>query len=166
MQQSRGGGGQDARHAQKNQAQIKAHNEAVVPMDAIHKALTDAPQRHQLEQILGGDGDIGDLPCDGGAGGDGDTGIGLRQGRGVVDAVTDHDDRVSGGTLPADEVCLILRQDLGVELVHPYLLRHTGGGTAVVAGHHDHLADAAVVERTDGVLGLGPKGIVDTDHRR
>lgn len=85
---------------------------------------------------------------------------------GVVDAVTDHDDRVSGGTLPADEVCLILRQDLGVELVHPYLLRHTGGGTAVVAGHHDHLADAAVVERTDGVLGLGPKGIVDTDHRR
>ena len=81
----------------------------------------------------------------------------LRQSRGVVDAVTDHDDRVSGGTLPADEVCLILRQDLGVELVHPYLLRHTGGGTAVVAGHHDHLADAAVVERTDGVLGLGPK---------
>ena len=46
-----GGGGQDARHAQKNQAQIEAHNEAVVPMDAIHKALTDAPQRHQLEQI-------------------------------------------------------------------------------------------------------------------
>ena len=37
---------------------------------------------------------------------------------------------------------------------------------AVVAGHHDYLADAAVVERTDGVLGLGPQGIVDTDHRR
>ena len=73
--------GADARHAQKNQAQIEAHNEAVVPMDAIHKALTDAPQCHQLEQILGGDGDIGDLPCDGGTGGDGDTGIGLRQGR-------------------------------------------------------------------------------------
>ena len=67
VQKRRGRRRQDPGHAKHDKREIKAHNEAVVPMDAIHKALTDAPQRHQLEQILGGDGDIGDLPCDGGA---------------------------------------------------------------------------------------------------
>ena len=55
-------------HAQDDQHEVEAHDEAVIPVDAPHQRLAELPQRHQLEQVLRGNGDVGDLPGDGGAG--------------------------------------------------------------------------------------------------
>ena len=62
-------------------------------------ALAELSQGHQLEQVLRGDGNVGDLPRNGRAGGDGDARVRLGQGGGVVHAVADHDDRAPGGLL-------------------------------------------------------------------
>ena len=82
----------------------------------------------------------------------------LGKGRGVVDAVADHDDLPARRFLLPDEAGLILRQHLSVELIHAHLPGHGLGGLLVVTGHHDHLADAAGVERLNGRLGLFPQG--------
>ena len=96
---------------------------------------------------------------------DGDAHVRLGQSRGVVDAVADHDDLPARRLFPADEVGLILRQNLGVELIHAYLPGHGLRGLAVIPGHHDYLADAAGVQRFNGSLGFLPQGIRNADLR-
>jgi len=98
------------------------------------------------------------------AGRNGDARVGLRQGRGVVHAVADHDNGAARSLFPADERGLVLRQDLGVEFVHADLFRDGRGSPAVIAGHHDDLADAAGVQRADSVLCLGAQRVEDADE--
>ena len=131
----------------------------------VHQGLTDFPQGHQLEKILRGDGHIGDFPGDGGAGVDGDAHIRFGKGRGVVDAVADHDDLPARRFLLPDEAGLILRKHISVELIHAHLPGNGLGGLAIVTGHHDHLADAAGVQRFNGSLGFLPQGIRNADLR-
>ena len=113
MQQRGYCGWQHPRYAQGDQRQVEGHDKPVAAVDPIHQRFTELTQRHQLKEILRGNGDVGDLPGDGRAGGDGDARVRLRQSRGVVDAVTDHDDRVSGGTLPADYEALLALPGVG-----------------------------------------------------
>ena len=80
MQQSRGGRRQYSRHAQGDQGQVEAYDEAVAVMDAAHQGLAELSQDHQLEQVFGGNGDVRDLPGNGGTGGNGNARIRFRQG--------------------------------------------------------------------------------------
>ena len=132
-------------------------------MDAAHEGFADFAQRDKFKQILRRDGNVGDLPRNGCAGRNGDTCVGLRQGRRIVYAVANHDNRAARGLFPADERRLVLGQNLGVEFVNADLFRDGRGGPAIIAGHHDDLADAAGVQRTDGILCLGAQRVVNTD---
>ena len=163
MQERRGRRRQESGHAEDDQTKVEADDEAVIAVDAAHEGLADSAQRDKLEQILRRDGDVGDLPRDSRAGRNGDARVGLRQGRGVVHAVADHDNGAARSLFPADERGLVLRQDLGVEFVHADLFRDGRGSPAVIAGHHDDLADAAGVQRADSVLCLGAQRVEDAD---
>ena len=63
----------------------------------------------------------------------------------------------------ADKVGLVLGQDLGVDRVHADLRGDGLGGLAVVAGHHDDVCKAAVMQGTDGVLRLAAQRIKNAD---
>ena len=52
VQQSRGGRRQDARHAQHNQRQVKAHNKALAAVDALHQCFAEFAQCHQRKKIV------------------------------------------------------------------------------------------------------------------
>ena len=52
VQQSRGGGLNDACHTQSDQHTVEADNEAVVSMNPPHQLLAQLPQGHQLKEIL------------------------------------------------------------------------------------------------------------------
>ena len=79
----RGGGGrrQDSGHTEGDQGAVEADNEAVVGVDARHQRHGDPAQLHQFPEAVGGDGDVRDLPGDGGAVADGDARVRLGQGR-------------------------------------------------------------------------------------
>ena len=80
-------GRQYPRYAQGDQRQVEGHDKPVAAVDPIHQRFTELTQRHQLKEILRGNGDVGDLPDDGRAGGDGDAGVRLGEGGRIVDAV-------------------------------------------------------------------------------
>ena len=73
-----------------------------------------------------------------GAGADGDPDVGLRQGRRVVDSVSDHRHADTAGLEALDGVGLVGRQHLGGDLVDPDAPRHRVGDRLRVAGDHRH----------------------------
>ena len=85
----RGGGGwrQDSGHTQSDQRAAEADDEAVVGVDARHQRHGEASQLYQFLEAVGSDGDVRDLPGDGGTVADGDARVRLGQGRRVVDTV-------------------------------------------------------------------------------
>ena len=85
---------------------LKPITKAVVAVDAAHQALRDAPQRDQFEQAVCRDSDVRDLAGNGRSVADGDADIRRGQGRRVVDAVADHDDRAPRCTLGFDKTRL------------------------------------------------------------
>ena len=166
VQQCRGGRWQYTRHAQRDQRQVEAHDEAVAAVDTLHQCLTEPAQRYQREEILRGNSDVCDLPGDGRAGGDGDARIRFGEGRRIVDAVAHHDNGVALRLFLPDKRGLVLRQHLGVHGVHAHLGGHSLRRAAVVAGHHHHVGKAALVQRPHRLPCLPAQGIVDADHRR
>ena len=79
----RGGGGwrQDSGYAQSDQSTIEADDKTIIGVDARHQRHGDPAQLHQLPEAVGSDGDVRDLPGDGGAVADGNARIRLGQGR-------------------------------------------------------------------------------------
>ena len=154
MQQRRGRRRQNPGHAQNDKREIKAHNEAVVAADARHELGRELSQGHKLEEVLRGDRNVGDLSGNRGSRRDGDAGVGFRECGRVVHAVADHDDRAPGGLFRADEGGLILRQHLGVDLIHADLRRDGLGSLAIIACHHDDLVNAACMQRAHCVGSL------------
>ena len=142
MQHGGGGRGEHACNAQPDQRAVEADHKAVVAVDAAHQALRDAPQRDQFEQAVCRDSDVRDLAGNGRSVADGDADIRRGQGRRVVDAVADHDDRAPRCTLGFDKTRLVLRQYLGAVIVHTDLSRNGRCGACAVAGQHDRAFDA------------------------
>ena len=79
----RGGGGrrQDTGHAESDQGAVEADNKAIVGVDARHQRHGDPTQLYKLPEAVGGNGDVCNLPGDGGAVADGNACIRLGQGR-------------------------------------------------------------------------------------
>ena len=102
-------GRQYPRYAQGDQRQVEGHDKPVAAVDPIHQRFTELTQRHQLKEILRGNGDVGDLSGDGRAGGDGNAGIRLGEGGRIVDAVPHHDNGVSLFLFLTDKGGLVLR---------------------------------------------------------
>src|SRR5690606_28827590 len=91
---------------------------------------------------------------------DGDADVGLRQRRGVVDAVTDHGHDAPLLLERPDLVRLVLGPDPGEHLVDAQLVGHRAGDRLGVTGDHDDL-DAQVVQGVDGFAGLLPHLVGD-----
>ena len=62
-----------------------------------------------------------------------------------------------------DKVCLVLRQHLGKEVVHAYLLCDGSGGAFAVAGHHNGVLDAQGTQAVEHGGGFRTQGIGDAD---
>ena len=101
--------------------------------------------------------DAGALHGDVGAGAHGDADIGLRQRRGVVDAVAGHGHDAPFRLQPLDHLALLLRQHFGLDLVDAELARHGVRGRAAVAGEHD---DAHAVRRAAARIASGVDGLI------
>ena len=133
-------------------------------MDTRHQFSGKTAQRDQLKQVLRCNRDIGNLTRDCRAGGDGNAGVRLGERGGIVHAVADHDYRAPGGFFRANERRLVLRQNLGVDLVHTDLCGNCLGGLAIVARHHDDLVNAAGMQRAHGICRFFAQRVVDADH--
>ena len=72
MQRGRGGGRQNTGHTKGNQGAVEADDEAVVGVDARHQRHGDPAQLYQFPEAVGSDGDVRDLPGNGGTVADGD----------------------------------------------------------------------------------------------
>src|SRR3546814_14351621 len=76
------------------------------------------------------DSDVGARPH-------GDADIGSGQGRRIVDAVAGHGNHPAFTLEPGDYCALLVRQDLGLDLIDPKPPSNRLGGRAVVARQHD-----------------------------
>src|SRR3546814_4363026 len=85
------------------------------------------------------DSDVGARPH-------GDADIGSGQGRRIVDAVAGHGNHPAFTLEPGDYGALLVRQDLGLDLIDPKPPSNRLGGRAVVARQHDD-PDALCLER-------------------
>ncbi len=100
--------------------------------------------------------DAGGLDRHVGAGADRQSDVGAGERRSVVHAVTDHRDRQAPLLQRGDGRVLVLRQDLGKDLIDADVGRDPLGDLARVPGdHHDQL-DPEGVELGDGLACLGP----------
>ena len=66
-----------ARRAQANEGPVEADDKAIVGVDARHQRHGDPAQFHQLPEAVGGNGDVRNLPGNGGAVADGNARIRL-----------------------------------------------------------------------------------------
>ena len=164
MQRGRGGGRQNTGHTKGNQGAVEADNEAVVGVDARHQSHGDPAQLHQFPEAVGSDGDVCDLPGDGGAVADGDARVRLRQGRRVVDAVAYHQHGVSLPAEPCHILRLVRRKDSGAEVIHSHLSGNGCGGAVTVAGEHNGAGNPQSAEGREGFLCLLPQRVGDADH--
>jgi hypothetical protein len=129
----------------------------------VLQAVGDGFQRHQFPQAVGGNRDVRDLTRNGSAVTDCNADTGGRQGRGVVDAVPQHDDGAACGLFGIDKAGLILGQDLGIVGIHANLLCDDGGRAVVVAGHHDRLLYAKAAQLAKHLGGLLTQGVGNAD---
>lgn len=107
MECGRSGRRQDAQDTKTNQGAVESDDKTVIRANTFTQPDGEATQADEFKQIICSNGDVRDLPGDGGSVADGNTYISLRQCRGVVDAVPDHYDSVSSCTLQLHKFCLI-----------------------------------------------------------
>ena len=133
-------------------------------MDPFHQRITDLPEDHDLLQIISTDGDISNLTGDLRAVSDGNSHIGCRKSRGIVDAIADHDDFPAFGFFFLHKACFVFRQDFRMIFVHTHLCRNGFCRTVTVSGHHDDLLKSCLLQIFYHLTGLRTQGIFDTDH--
>ena len=133
-------------------------------MDPLHQRVAQFLQGSHFIQIVCADGHIRDLSGDLCTLADGNTNICRRQCRGIVDAVTDHNDFMTCLLLLLHESCLILRQYLGIILIHADGTRNCPGDTIAVSCHHDYLVDSETLQLSDDLRSLFSERILDADH--
>ena len=133
-------------------------------MDPRHQGVAQFLQGSYFIQIVCTDGDIGDLSGDLCALADGNTNICRRQCRGIVDAVTDHNDFMTCLLLLLHEPCFVLRQHLGIILIHADGTRNCPSDTVAVSCHHDYLVDSETLQLSDDLRSLFSERILDADH--
>ena len=133
-------------------------------IDAVHQLRTELSQDQELTEVVRTDRDIRHFSGDGGAVTDGNAHIRLGEGRGVVDAVADHDHGVSSAALRLHKGSLVIGQNFRVELVDVQRRGDRLRGAPVVTGHHADFADAKGVELIDDLRGLRAQRVKNAQH--
>ena len=77
VQRSRGGRRQESGHTESDQGAVEADDKALVGVDARHQRHGNPAQFHQLPEAVSGNGDVRNLPGNGGAVADGNARIRL-----------------------------------------------------------------------------------------
>jgi hypothetical protein len=114
-------------------------------------------------EVLAEQGHVGGLDGDVAAGdAHGDANVGGGQGRGVVDAVAQHRGPPARTEL-ADGGDLVLRSQLGPDVVDAGLAGQSVGGGLVVAREHRDAADAVAAETGDDLGCFGAQLVADGD---
>ncbi|CVM15383.1 Uncharacterised protein [Streptococcus pneumoniae] len=127
-----------------------------------HRAPGQIERLRQPLEPVAHQGDVRGLDGHTGAGrAHGHADVRRRQGRGVVDAVTDHRDDAALGLQGLDRLELVLGQQARPHVVDAHLPGHGLRDAGMVAGQHHDLADADPVQRPDHARGLGPEGVCD-----
>ncbi|CAN4026342.1 DUF1904 domain-containing protein, partial [Dysosmobacter welbionis] len=94
----------------------------------------------------------------------GDACIRFGEGRGIVDAVSHHEDCVPLPPQGCHILRLVRRKHPGPEVIYPQLGRNGGGGAGAVPGEHDSLFHAQSPQSGEHIFCLLPQGVGDTDH--
>ena len=109
-----------------------------------------ADDREHVARVAAHQHDVGRLDGHIRPGADGDAEVGFDQRGGIVDAVADHGDRQSACFISPDLRRLLLRQDLGEELVEAELAGHRLRPPPGIAGQH-HQRIPIAFSRGDGL---------------
>ena len=133
-------------------------------MNSLHQAVAQLFEDHKLCKVILRNCHICNLSRNLRTLADCDTDICGRKCRGIVDAITDHDNLVAILLRFLNIAGLILRQNLGIILIHADSTRNRTSGTLAVTGHHDKFFDACLTKLTQNCLCLRAKRIFDADH--
>lgn len=121
MQQCRSCRRQDAQRPQNDQSPIKPHHKAIIAIDSFQQAICNHLQKNEFEEIVRGDGDVCNLPGDSSAIADGNAHIRCRKGRGIIDAVANHNHGMACRLFLLNKAGFVLRQHLGIIGIHANL---------------------------------------------
>ena len=135
---------------QRDRGHVVGEGPEQVALDRGQRAARQPDRVGGHPQVAADEREVTGLDRDVGAGAHGQAQVGLRERRGVVDAVPDHGDRPALVLQPADDVHLVARQHLGDHLLDPDLGRHRPRHGLVVAGQQDR-GEPEVAQLTDGV---------------
>src|SRR5215468_10500264 len=110
-----------------------------VLFDRTHGAVRQIHGRRNPTYIAAHQGDIGCLHGHIGTGANGNTHVGPRQGRGVVDAVAYHGNAFACGLQLLDLAAFFFWQDLGEHVANPQFPTNGRSGALMIASEHHHL---------------------------
>ena len=119
---------------QREGGDVVAERPEEVALDRRERAAREPDGIRARAQVARDERDVGGLDRDVRAGADREAEIGLRERRGIVDAVADHRDDAALVLQPADDSGLVLGQDVGDHLGDPHLGGDGAGRRGVVAG--------------------------------
>ena len=130
-----------------------------------HLAIAPAADLARVEQRIepvAEDDDVGRIDGDVGSPAHGNAHIGLHEGRGIVDAITDHGD-LAALLQRADQRDLVLRQQPGMALGDTGRAGHMARGGGVVAADH-HGLDAESMQCRHRARGFGAQRVAKRQH--
>lgn len=160
--ESHGGGGpggiEPAKGGDRNAEEVIGEGPAEILVDDAHGAAGEGDGIGDGIETGAEECDITGFDGDTGAGGDGDTCIGLFEGWGIIEAVADHDNNVALGLEFGDGGEFGIGLDAGDDLVDTGLLGDGESGGEGVAGEHED-AEALGAEFGDSGGGIGLDGI-------
>ena len=111
-------------------------------MDPLHQGVAQFLQGSYFIQIVRTDGDIRDLSGNLCTVTDGDTYICCGQCGRIIDTISDHNDLMAGLLLLFYELCLVLRQYLGIIFIHTNDICDGLCNAVAVSRHHYDFADS------------------------
>ena len=156
-------GVQEPEGGQRQGGDVVGEGPEQVALDGAQGAAGQADGVGGRAQVAPDQGDVAGLDGHVGAGAHGQAQVGLGQRGGVVDTVADHGDDPALGLQPADDVELVLGQDLGDDLVDADLAGDRPGRGGVVAGQQDR-GEAERPQLGDGLGRGGLHRVGDDEH--
>ena len=147
-------------HGYRDAERVVAEGADQILAHVAHRRSADLDRRHNAHQAALDQRDVACLDGDVGAGADGESDIGLRQRRCIVDAVADHADGLAFELQLLHLVRLVVGQHFGKHAIDADLARDGAARALVVAGQHDDF-DAEALQHRNGRFRVGLHGVGD-----
>ena len=151
-------------HATREERGVERDDLAERIVHALLEPHGEPAQHHERGEVAIGEGDVGHLLGDRRARAHGHADVGRRERRRIVDAVAHHDDPAARGAHLLHHGVLVLGQKVGPELVDTRCRGDAACGVLVIAGEHDDVLKAELVQLAQSLGHAGLERVLDADN--